>query len=258
MQFQEVVTISLTYFLACADLCEPGDEVLVEQPAYEPLRAVPSSLGLRVKRFSRNFDNKYGIDRDEIAEKITSLTKLLILTDPHNPSGTLLPPEQLNDLIDLCRARNINLLIDEVYREFAQPRYRSSFTLGDHIIAAASLTKVFGLGGLRCGWMIADPVLTGKMNKANDYFHVEHVFIAEQIAALAFDRPDSLLEKSLPILDYNLAMTIDFIAGEPALSWCEPCRGAISFPLLSNRSDSAPLFDILLKKSLIDLHQFQR
>src|SRR3954469_12999300 len=89
-------------FLAFAALVEPGDEVLVEQPTYEPLLAALGFLGARVRRFSRRFETGYGIDLDEIRSLLTSKVRLVVLANPHNPSGVLLPPGEVAALAQLA------------------------------------------------------------------------------------------------------------------------------------------------------------
>ena len=115
-------------FLAFAALIEPGDEVLVERPTYEPLLAALGFLGARVRRFERRFEDGYRLDLDEIRARITDRTRLVVLANPHNPSGVLLPPEEVAGLARLAERAGAHLLVDEVYRDIwfedapAEPR----------------------------------------------------------------------------------------------------------------------------------------
>ena len=145
-------------FLAFAALIEPGDEVLVERPTYEPLLAALGFLGARVRRFERRFENGYRLDLDEIRSLLTDQVRLVVLANPHNPSGVLLPPDEVAGLARIAAQAGAHLLVDEVYRDIwfdeAPP---SHVHLGPNVLATSSLTKSYGLSGLRCGWILCAP-----------------------------------------------------------------------------------------------------
>ncbi|PYQ62676.1 MAG: hypothetical protein DMF53_12475 [Acidobacteria bacterium] len=145
-------------FLAFAALVDPGDEVLVERPTYEPILAALGFLGAQIRRFERRFENGYHLDLDEVRSLLTDRTRLLVLADPHNPSGVMLEPEEVAGLARLAEGAGAHLLVDEVYRdiwfEAAPP---SHVHLGPNVLATSSLTKSYGLSGLRCGWILCAP-----------------------------------------------------------------------------------------------------
>ena len=126
-------------FLAFAALIEPGDEVLVERPTYEPILAALGFLGARIQRFERRFENGYRLDLDEIRSRITDRTRLVVLANPHNPSGVLLPQDEMAELAQISERAGARLLIDEVYRDIwfegAPP---SHVHLGPHVLATSS------------------------------------------------------------------------------------------------------------------------
>jgi aspartate/methionine/tyrosine aminotransferase len=224
---------SQAIFLTAAALLEPGDRALVESPAYEPLVSVPRLLGAQVVRVERRFEDGYRLDLDRLAQDFTPRTKLLLLTNLHNPSGVHLERREVEAVAALAARRGAYVFVDEVYLEFLSgPEARSAYGAAENIIAAGSLTKAYGLAGLRCGWIITPPALAALFRHAVDHVFVEHVFLAEQIAAAVFPRLDGLREKRQEAIRPNHARVAEFMAGEPRLEWVEPKDGLIAFPRL--------------------------
>jgi len=139
------------------------------------------------------------------------------------------------------------VLVDEIYLEFLE-RKETSFCLADNVIVASSLTKAYGLGGLRCGWILAASFLTEKMRRFMDHDNVEGVFIGEQISATIFSRLDSVRAKNSPIIEKNLALVRDFIRRENKLRWVEPAHGIACFPRIEARLDGSQLARLLLER----------
>src|SRR5205809_1300279 len=171
---ESVVTISggtsMANHLAMAAAIEHGDEVLIEQPTYEPLLAVAEYLGAKVKRFPR-FENDFRVETDELAKQITARTRLIVLTNLHNPSSTLVDEETLKQIGEIARSVEARVLVDEVYLEaMFEAAPRSSVHLGSQFIATSSLTKGYGLSGLRCGWILAEPDFAQRMRRLHDIF----------------------------------------------------------------------------------------
>ena len=106
-------------FLACAALLEPGDDVLVETPGYDPLLGAPRLLGAQVNQFVRDFNEGFALDADRVARAMTPRTRLIIVTNPHNPSGVLADPAALDEIGRIARAHGAHVLVDEVYLDVA-------------------------------------------------------------------------------------------------------------------------------------------
>ena len=104
-------------FLACAAILSPGDDVLMETPGYDPLPGAARLLGARVRSFERRFEDGYALDPDAISAALTPATRLVIISNPHNPSGALASTESLARLANLAEALGFTLLVDEVYRD---------------------------------------------------------------------------------------------------------------------------------------------
>ncbi len=220
---------SQALFLVCAALLDPGDEVLAEAPAYEPLLAVPEAFGARVVRLARRYEDGYQFSLEIVKRFLSPKTRFILLTNLHNPSGALIPRVLLKQLVQIARERDVSIVVDEIYLEFLDDE-PTAFHLADNVIVISSLTKVFGLGNIRCGWALAQPGLAKSMRRIIDYMQVEGVFIGEAIAFRAFDRLDEIKRKNRERISHNRALLRDLIDQEESLSWVEPADGVICFP----------------------------
>jgi aspartate/methionine/tyrosine aminotransferase len=244
-----VTTIGTSHalFLASAALVEPGDVVVIETPAYEPLLAVPKAFDAQISRLPRRFEDSYGFSIDEFSSLLTPQTKFALLTNLHNPSGALLSRSFLEDVVDLAGEKNIYVIIDEIYLEFLDGE-STAFHLADNVIVISSLTKAFGLGHLRCGWILAPPDLVERMRRIIDYTNVEATFIGEEIAFHMFGRMDEIKGKNKGIIDRNKDLVKDLIDNEESLSWVEPADGVVCFPRIESGLSGDELASILRKE----------
>src|SRR5690349_16414198 len=158
---KSVVTVaggtSMANHLAMAGLIEHGDEVLIEEPAYDPLLAVARYLGAKIRRFPRPFEIEFKIDVQALEKQITPRTRLIVITNLHNPSSALVDDETLRKIGELARAVGAHVLVDEVYLEaMFENAPPSAISFGPEFIVTSSLTKGYGLSGLRCGWIFAE------------------------------------------------------------------------------------------------------
>lgn len=239
---------SMANYLCCAVLLRPGDEVLVEKPVYEPLLAVPMLLGARIRRFHRRFERSYELELSKIAELLNPRTRLIIVSNLHNPSGVRIEESVLRDLGRLAAGVGAWVLVDEVYLEACFRRVpRSAAHLGKNFVVTSSLTKVFGLDGLRCGWILAsDRRLVDEAKRLNDFFGVNAAFPADQISAMVFPQLDAILTDRLALLRRNFALVRRTLTAlSEALEWVEPHGGTTCFPRLKGQGSSLPLAEKL-------------
>ena len=221
---------SMANYLAMSALITPGDEVLIERPTYEPLIGAASFLGGQIKRFDRRADQGFGIDPATVAAAMSERTRLIVLTNLHNPSGALANDQVLGEVGALAAERNARILIDEVYLDSAVPPRRSAAHLGPEIVITNSLTKVYGLSGLRCGWIIAEPHLAERMWRLNDLFAVNQAHQAERLACIAFDHLDEINGENPRMLARNRAVWNELAADRDDLE-CMPAEHGITvFP----------------------------
>jgi aspartate/methionine/tyrosine aminotransferase len=222
---------SMANFLAMAALISPGDEVLVEHPTYELLIRAASFLGAQIKRFERKPSDAYRLDPAIVERHMTDRTRLIVVTNLHNPSGALAKEDELRALGRIAAARGARVLVDEVYLDSAVPPRRSSVHLGPEFVITNSLTKVYGLSGLRCGWILAEPDLAERMWRLNDLFGVNQAHPSERLACIAFDRIDEVLGDNPAMLERNRALFDAFTASRDDVE-CEPAEhGITAFPV---------------------------
>ena len=222
-------------FLICAALLSEGDRVVVETPVYETVTALPQACGAEIALIERRFENGWQIDPEEFAAAVTPGTKMVLLTNLHNPTGAQLPEERLAEFAAFCADRGAWLVIDEVYREFPDELIgTTSFGIAPSVITCSSLCKVWGLGDLRCGWILAPDELIGLLRAAVDHVFVEHAFVAERIAAALFGRLDALRAERREQTARNRALVTAFIESRPELSWVPPADGVVAFPRLAD------------------------
>ena len=244
---------SMANHLAMAAVLERGDEVLIEEPAYGPLLDVASYLGARVKRIRRKFETGFALDSDEIAAATTTDTRLIVLTNLHNPSGALLDAKTLREIGRTAQRTGTRVLVDEVYLEMMfDPHAPFSFQMGTELwesnnpfIVSSSLTKLYGLSGLRCGWILAAPDLARRIWLLNDLFGSVAAHSAERMSVMAFDALGQLRERAKTLLVRNRALLDGFLDSRADLECFRPPAGTVVFPRL--REGDAAAFVRLLR-----------
>jgi hypothetical protein len=235
-------------FLAFAALIRPGDEVLVEQPAYDPLLGALRMLGADIVRFERTWEDRWAVDPDRIGASITPRTRLIVLTSPHNPSGVLIDGSTL-DAVGMHAARvDAHVLVDEVYLDAVyENRPAPAATRGEVFVSTNSLTKAYGLSGLRAGWTLASPAVTRAIRRARDVVDVIAPYPADRLAHLAFQHLDALEARARALVQPNLDRLRAFIEVRPELQWAPPAGGTVAFPRLLGATDASPFVDALLR-----------
>lgn len=248
---ESIVTAAGTTFanhLAMAALIKPGDEVLFESPAYEPMLAAVRYLGADVKRFSRRFEDGFAVLTEEIERRVTRNTRLIVLTNLHNPSGVLTDDSILKQVGEIARRLGARVLVDEVYIEtLFETSPRTSFHLSKEFVVTSSLTKAFGLSGLRCGWIFAAPELAQKMWLLNDLFAATPVHAGERLSVVALNQIDELAERAKSLLDRNRLLLNAFLDTRDDLEVIRPKFGTVIFPRVRS-GDADRLCGLLREK----------
>jgi aspartate/methionine/tyrosine aminotransferase len=240
---------SMANYLAMAACFEPGDDVLIEAPAYELLVSTARYLGARVNSFPRRFEDGYAVDPAEVRRAMTPRTRLIVLTTLHNPSGAILDEPTLRAVGDIAAEAGARVLVDEVYLEMLfDRRPRPAFHLGRQFLVTSSLTKAFGLGGLRCGWVLAEAELAQRMWHIADLHAGINVYLAELLSVTAFDQLDRVAARARQVLESNrprLHALLD--AQRRAIEVYRPEHGTIVFPRLQ-RGTANEFFRLLRDK----------
>ncbi len=236
VKVESVVTsagTSMANHLAMAATLQPGDDVLIEEPAYDPLLNVASYLGAEIRRFPRRFENGFRIDPDDVKKHITDKTRLVVITNLHNPSSCLTDEATLREVGEIAANAGARVLVDEVYLEmlFERPQ-RSAFHLGDHFLITNSLTKAYGLSGLRCGWILCEPKLADRIWKLNDLFSATPPYPPEVMAVVAFDNLHRLITRTVGLLSPNRKALQEFLDAATGVEVVRPDFGTTVFPKL--------------------------
>ena len=210
---------SMANHLAMATLIDPGDEVLIEQPTYELLTSTLLYLGASLKHFARAEESGFALDPAQVRRAITRKTKLIVLTNLHNPSSVLASETALREIGGMARSVGARVLVDEVYLDAVYvDTPKSSYHLGPEFVVTSSLTKVYGLSGLRCGWILAEPDLARAMWRLNDLFGSIPAHPAELLSVVAFENLDYIRERSRKIVEADRVVLQEFLARQEAVS----------------------------------------
>jgi hypothetical protein len=254
--FEQVFTVSggtsFANWVACAaalDGAPPGTEVIVERPTYEPLIRIPEALGCRVRRLDRRFEDGYAIDLDRFRSLVTRHTRLAIVTNLHNPSGARIDRPALSKMAAILARVKAVLLVDEVYLEcMFRGHPHSCVHAGPNVLTTNSLTKAYGLDGLRAGWILGPRSLVQRAATINDLMTNNGVAPGEQMALAAFRRHRDLDRRAHALLDPNLDALRAFFASERRLQGLVPVGGNVAFPRLPRGVDSDALAARLQKR----------
>src|SRR5712671_2387224 len=230
------VGTSLANYLALAATTEPGDEILVEQPTYELILSTAKYLGLKIKRFPRRAENNFAIDPADVESTLTPHTRLIVICNMHNPTGVLVPDDTLREIGKIAAKVGARVVVDEVYREML---FESSPASAFHIdperfIVTNSLTKAYGLSGLRCGWVLASPELSRRMFRINDLHGATFAHPAELLSVIALEKLPQISAQMKSMLEINRKLLNDFLLKRDDLDYLWPEYGTIVFPRLKN------------------------
>ena len=234
-------------FLVLAALLEPGDEVLVERPGYDPLLGAARMFGARTMRFDRAFDDGFALDPDRVRAAMTPRTKVVVITTPHNPTGIAVDPAALDEVGRIAERAGAHVLVDEVYKDATGDSAPPSATRGDVFITTSSLTKSYGLSSLRAGWAIASPEVSYRLRRARDVVDGTGSIVAERLAVLAIEHLDALLSRSRALLQRNKALADAFLASRRELEWV-PSGGTVVFPRIRGVADTAAFVDRVMRE----------
>jgi len=192
---------------------------------------------------------------------VTPRTRLVILSNLHNPTGAMVNRAELESLAQLAERHNLHVLVDEVYLEWIygsakDPEIRSAINVSPRFVTTRSLTKVFGLAALRAGWILADAELATRMRRLNGLFASSMSHPAERLAARAFEHAKTLLDKQRKRVDRNRSVVTKFIESQSRLSWIPPNAGTVGFVRLDGGSVDELAERLLAKDSLVTPGRF--
>jgi aspartate/methionine/tyrosine aminotransferase len=223
---------SSALFIIHTSLLTAQDELLVMHPNYGTNIETPRAIGVNVKFISLTFENGFRPDFDEIKKQITSKTKIISITNPNNPTGVYLTNEELTQFIQLAEKNNCYLLVDETYRELTHgEKLPLAATLSDRIISVSSLSKAYGLPGIRIGWIISkNKVLQNVFLAAKEQIFICNSLLDETVAHHFTRNKMAHQQRIARNNEKNFGILKKWMSEETRMEWIEPKGGVVSFP----------------------------
>ncbi|KAJ5092953.1 hypothetical protein N7456_008814 [Penicillium angulare] len=249
-------------FLTLYSLVGPGDHVICHYPTYQQLYSVPASLGAEVSLWKSKEEDGWKLDIEELKALVKPNTKLIIINNPQNPTGAVIPRDTLEDLVDIARESSITILSDEVYRplfhnfNFMDSQFPPSLlSLGyENAIVTGSTSKAYSLAGIRVGWIASrNRSIIESCASSRDYTTISVGQIDDAIAsfALAPECIHNLLQRNIELGRTNLEILEKFIESHRwACEWVKPRAGTTAFVRFAKMGK--PVDDVAFCEKLLE------
>jgi aspartate/methionine/tyrosine aminotransferase len=220
-------------FLLFNVVLDPGDHVVAPFPAYQQLYSVPRALGCDVSLWRIRPETGFCYDVDDLEALVTPQTRLIIINSPHNPTGAMLSVEDARRVYRIAESVGALILSDEAYRWLTmpggEPLAPPMCDLGPLGISVGTLSKPFGLPGLRTGWMAAPAEIAARCWGMRDYVSLSPGKLHDTLAILAIKHRDQIIERNQAIVAANLSRAEAWVADHAgALSWKPPRAGLLA------------------------------
>lgn len=239
-------------FIIHATLLSPGDHILVVKPNYTTNIEVPRSFGFTTNLMNLTFENKFDIDTSELRSLITPETKIISITYPHNPTGVMISEDKLKKIIAIAEEYDCYLIVDETYRDLTMgEKLPPAVLLSPKAISIESLSKSYGLPGIRMGWVATqDKKLQEAFLATKEQISICNSVLDEEIAHHIYKNRESFLEQTRAdnLLKFNIVK--NWIENQEYLEWIEPQGGVICFPKIKSEVDldTDEFYDVLFNK----------
>jgi aspartate/methionine/tyrosine aminotransferase len=236
--------------LVCAALLEPGDRVTVIEPGYRQVRGIAENMGCGVDVVRLRYEQGWALDLDELRANVGPKTKLLAVVNPNNPTGTVLDDEARAAILDVVEASGCWLVADEVYRGSERDGVETPSFWGAHprAVCVSSLSKAYGLCGLRVGWVVAPQPLADALWRRHEYAVIStalpSVFLAER--ALEPAARERLLARQRGLVRDGAALYAEWLDAHGELIGAQPSPAtALSFPRYAAQLPSVEVADAI-------------
>jgi aspartate/methionine/tyrosine aminotransferase len=223
-------------FIIATALLSSDDHLVVVRPNYATNIETPRAIGCAISFVDLTFENGFSLDFDQLIAAITPKTKLISVTCPHNPTGTMMTHADLLRLAEIAESRNVLLLVDETYRDLAlTTTLPLAASLGRHVVSVSSLSKAYGVPGIRVGWIITtDPTLQTLFLAAKEQISICGSVINEWVAEAILERRVAFLNSTLPQWRRRLDRIASWISQDDRLEWVRPSGGVVCFPRMKS------------------------
>lgn len=237
-------------FCLIASWTSRNEDILIELPNYPSYRYIANTLDRKFNLYQLNYAEAFKPNLEQIKQQVTKNTKLICLTHPNNPTGSMISMEEYQELIDFVEDRKIYLVMDETYRDltYGEPLPPVS-TLSEYGISISTMSKVFGVPGIRIGWMVTQNLdILSQLLKMREQTTICNSSINEAIASQLFDQRESYLPSIRSKVQENLTIVNEWIENQDHLEMINPEGGVTCFPRLKSLKSSAPISDRLVQK----------
>lgn len=223
-------------FIVATSLLKKEDHLVVVRPNYASNIETPRAIGCGISYSDLTFENNFAVSVDDIASKIQANTKLISVTHPHNPTGAVIPKDVLLQLAGLAEKNNCFLLADETYRELNQSElYPAGASLHNRIISVSSVSKAFGLPGIRVGWLITqNKQLFETFLAAKEQIFVCNSILDEEIAFQYLSKKEYYFSSIKKHISTNYKILTDWRNAETRMEMVTPQGGVVCFPRIKN------------------------
>ncbi len=226
----------ILFFLAA----EPNANVVLPSPGFPTNMALPDGLGVETRFYTLRAQDQFRIDLDEIRALVDRNTRFVLVNSPHNPTGAVLTPREMQTVHDFCANRGVQFVCDQVYHPIYHGEPRQSAAALPHATVLGDFSKALCLSGLRVGWIVEhDPHRRERYLNAHSYFTVSNNVLGDALAALALQHSETIYARARQVAQTNLAR-LDQFFGEfgDVLRWVRPLGGMTAFPWLPDGVDT--------------------
>jgi capreomycidine synthase len=238
-------------FLVLSSLLQPGDEVIVLEPAYHSLVSIAAAIGCRVRAWPLRFEDRFRPDLDELAAMLSGRTRMAVVNFPHNPTGVSVNADEQRRLVGMVAETGAYLIWDAVFADLSydRPPLADASTMYERAITVGTLSKSFGLPGLRVGWCLAPPDVLEGCVRLRDYTTLALSPLVELFALAAVRHADQLVRPWLTLARQSL----DVLAGwahqhGDRVGFVRPDGGVVAFPMLRGVPDVESFCDRLMRE----------
>lgn len=239
-------------YIIATSLLEPGDEMVVVRPNYATNLETPRAIGAVVRTVDLRFEDGFRLDLEVLRKAVTPRTKYISVTHPHNPTGVCLSSAEMKELVSVAEANNTWLLVDETYRDMVfGEKLPLGATLSERVISVSSLSKTYGLPGIRVGWIICrNKALMQTFLAAKEQIYICGSVLDEEVAFRYMQQKDRFFENIQKEIREKFGIVKAWIKGQQEFEWVEPQGGCVCFPRIKDpsRVDMDAFYKILLKK----------
>lgn len=233
-------------------LIDPGDNMISVMPTYQQHYSIPESIGAEVRILNLNLDNHFLPDIEKLKALVDGKTKLITMNSPNNPSGSLIPKELMEQVIEVARSVGAYVLCDEVYRGISEDgSYMYSVAdLYEKGISVGSMSKCWSMAGVRLGWIVTRDVdLIRRCHERRDYDTISCAVLDDKLAALALANKDKIIERNSAILKKNRQILDDWVNATPEVYYQRPVAGTTALVYYRKNMSSRELCERLLRET---------